>query len=196
MGLTAHLLRTARKPRISVPPPRFVYGRPALPFSAKPLKWYFKYRLMGLCCVMISQKRHLWQLLLTEATSPSQVEEDGREQAIREVVETFYLSVRDDPILGPVFNTHVADWDKHLATMCDFWSAAVYRTGRYKGRPLEVHRRIPKLSLSQFDRWLELWGVTARATAKESLANHLISLAQRMGNTMTRQLTIQSRING
>ena len=49
---------------------------------------------------------------------------------------------RRDERLGPVFEAHVHEWDVHLARMTDFWSAALLRSGRYSGRPVERHRAI------------------------------------------------------
>ena len=80
-----------------------------------------------------------------------------REQEIARLVDRFYTVVRGDPVLGPVFERHVADWSKHLRTMGDFWSAAIYRTGRYSGRPLESHREIPDIRAEHFPRRLHLW---------------------------------------
>jgi hemoglobin len=36
------------------------------------------------------------------------------ETAIAACVEDFYAKARKDPLLGPVFNAAVADWDVHL----------------------------------------------------------------------------------
>ena len=40
------------------------------------------------------------------------------EEAIRRLVDTFYVKVRADSELGPIFDREIAgDWDAHLATM-------------------------------------------------------------------------------
>ena len=64
------------------------------------------------------------------------------EELIRDVVVEFYRRARRDDRLGPVFEAHVHEWERHLARMNDFWSAALLRTGRYSGRPVEQHRAI------------------------------------------------------
>src|SRR5262249_8539712 len=61
------------------------------------------------------------------------------EDLIRDVVVEFYRRARRDGLLGPVFEAHVREWDAHLGRMTDFWSAALLRTGRYTGRPVEAH---------------------------------------------------------
>jgi hemoglobin len=73
-----------------------------------------------------------------------------REQEISLLITRFYEAARNDAVLGPVFEAHVADWDKHLRAMNDFWSAAIYHTGRYSGRPLEAHRLIPDIRAEHF----------------------------------------------
>src|SRR5262249_21275438 len=72
------------------------------------------------------------------------------EDLIRDVVAEFYRRARRDGRLGPVFEAQVNEWDAHLARMNDFWSAALLRTGRYSGRPVETHRRIGGLSARHF----------------------------------------------
>ena len=84
------------------------------------------------------------------------------EDLIRAVVVEFYRRARRDDRLGPVFEAHVDEWDGHLARMTDFWSAALLRTGRYSGRPVEQHRAIAGLSDGHFDRWVELFEATVR----------------------------------
>jgi hemoglobin len=83
------------------------------------------------------------------------------EEAIARLVETFYGEIRADPELGPIFEAAIGDrWDRHLATMKDFWSSVVNTTGRYKGQPVPVHARLP-IAPAHFERWLALWGETA-----------------------------------
>ena len=36
------------------------------------------------------------------------------EAEVAELVDAFYARVRDDAILGPVFEDNVADWSRHL----------------------------------------------------------------------------------
>jgi hemoglobin len=84
------------------------------------------------------------------------------EAMIRRLVHGFYAKVRRDGVLGPVFDRAVADWDEHLAKLCDFWSSVTLMTGRYKGQPMPVHAGIPEIGPELFARWLALFGETAR----------------------------------
>ncbi|HEX6860969.1 MAG TPA: group III truncated hemoglobin [Caulobacteraceae bacterium] len=82
------------------------------------------------------------------------------EAMISDVVETFYGRVREDEVLGPIFNARVEDWPEHLAKLKDFWSSVLLMTGRFKGRPMPVHAAIPDIGRAEFDHWLALFART------------------------------------
>lgn len=84
------------------------------------------------------------------------------EVMIDRLVRHFYASVRLDAALGPIFAARIADWEPHLRRMSDFWSSVMLRTGRYHGQPMPMHARMP-VDASHFDRWLELFGASARS---------------------------------
>jgi hemoglobin len=107
-----------------------------------------------------------------------------REAELARLVDHFYAAARNDSLLGPVFESRVSDWDSHLAAMRDFWSGAVYRTGRYRGRPLEVHRRIEELSPAHFARWLILWEQSVARMVSSDARGPLVALARRMHDRM------------
>jgi hemoglobin len=95
------------------------------------------------------------------------------EDAIVRLVDAFYARVRQDPELGPVFERAIgADgWPMHLRRMYDFWSSVMLTTGRYKGNPLAVHADVPEIEEAMFERWLALFGETARDMFPEELAD-------------------------
>jgi hemoglobin len=109
---------------------------------------------------------------------------------IRDVVEEFYRRARRDDRLGPVFESHVDSWDVHLARMVDFWSAALLRTGRYSGRPVERHRAIEGLGLEHFDRWIALFEATVRDLCAPAEAAAFLARGVRMREGMTRSLRL------
>jgi hemoglobin len=107
---------------------------------------------------------------------------------IRAVVVEFYRRARRDDRLGPVFEVHVRGWDEHLARMVDFWSAALLRTGRYSGRPVERHREIDGLDTGHFDRWIELFEGTVRDLCPAGEADSFLVRARLMREGMTKVL--------
>ncbi len=109
------------------------------------------------------------------------------EDQIAELVDTFYTRVRQDDLIGPIFEVHVANWDTHLAKMKRFWSSAILRSGTYSGRPFEAHRKIPGLEQRHFDRWQSIFTeVTERVVPRAS--NVFQDLGQRMGVSMLARL--------
>lgn len=85
------------------------------------------------------------------------------EAMIEAVVHAFYAQVRRDPLIGPIFNGTIPaeEWPDHLRKLCDFWSSMLLRTGRYEGRPLPPHLKLPELGEAHFRRWLQLFRDTA-----------------------------------
>lgn len=116
---------------------------------------------------------------------------DGRitEAQIRTLVHTFYARVREDREIGPIFERRFADrWEGHLARMCDFWSSIMLATGRYRGNPLESHRRIPELRSAHFDRWLSLFYEVALEVLPEPIALDISGRAARMRLVLERHI--------
>jgi hemoglobin len=106
------------------------------------------------------------------------------EDMIRELVHAFYAAVRRDPLLGPIFNAKVADWDEHLATLCRFWSSVTLLTGAYKGRPMLVHAAIPDLGATHFARWLALFKETAERVCPAAAAEIFVDRSQRIAESL------------
>ena len=66
------------------------------------------------------------------------------EADIKLLVDSFYDSVNQDELLGPIFNDIAnVEWSLHLPTMYDFWSSVLFGTARYKGRPFPKHLALP-----------------------------------------------------
>jgi hemoglobin len=110
--------------------------------------------------------------------------------AMPEVLRVFYARVRQDDLLGPIFNAAVHDWDDHLDRIGDFWSSVMLGTGRYKGNPVAKHlphaARIDRIA---FDRWLGLWGETTNDLLPPAAAEALQAKAARIAESL--QLAIQ-----
>ena len=65
---------------------------------------------------------------------------------------------RRDDVLGPIFDSAVADWPEHLEKLPAFWSSVMLTSGRYKGQPMAAHFRHEQAMTSEnFGCWLALW---------------------------------------
>jgi hemoglobin len=103
---------------------------------------------------------------------------------VSKLVHGFYARVREDPVLGPYFDRQVADWERHLPKMVDFWSSALRGTRNYRGTPMPVHCALPALTPVLFERWLELFRATASALPNRSMAARAIELSQRIAQSL------------
>lgn len=109
--------------------------------------------------------------------------DDITERAIAALVERFYTRARRDPMIGPVFNAAVEDWDGHLRKLCDFWSSVMLTTGRYKGNPLAAHVKHP-IDPMFFERWLTLWRETAGELFAPAVAERFRDKADRIADSL------------
>ncbi len=128
-------------------------------------------------------------LPLTERALTSPRAEVVSEADIRRLVDAFYDTVRDDDLIGPIFERRVANWSHHLPKMYDFWSTVVLHSARYSGRPIEVHRVIAGLSPAHFERWLSLWEATVARVIDRPARDAFVQAARRMASSMSTRLT-------
>ena len=105
------------------------------------------------------------------------------ETMIAGLVDAFYTNVRADPLLGPVFDARIADWEPHLQQMRLFWSSVALMSGVYHGRPMPKHLPLP-VDAVHFDRWLELFEATAREVCPPAAADHFIERARRIAESL------------
>lgn len=89
---------------------------------------------------------------------------------INDFVEGFYAKVRQDDILGPIFNERVDDWPEHLSKLKQFWASVLHNAGTYSGRPMPVHVAIPEIGREHFDHWLQLFRSTLDELASQQKA--------------------------
>jgi hemoglobin len=85
------------------------------------------------------------------------------EASLSEQVNRFYALAKVDPLLGPV-------------------QAMVGGRG-YGGNPFAKHQD-HGIEPAMFDRWLELWGQTAKALFAPELADRLIQRAELIGRSL------------
>ncbi|MCG2596435.1 DUF1971 domain-containing protein [Achromobacter insuavis] len=113
-------------------------------------------------------------------TSPDLPAAPITEDDIQRLVHRFYARVRQDAALGPIFNARVTDWPAHLSMLCDFWSALLLETRRFKGAPIPAHARIPDLSWPLFQRWLALFHEVTAELGPPALQARADAMAERI----------------
>lgn len=126
---------------------------------------------------------------LTDAERRASIVQQMRERTgvdeamIDQLVRGFYARVREDELLGPVFNSRIHDWEPHLQRMCGFWSSVVLSSGVYHGQPMRMHLPLP-VDAVHFDRWLSLFEQTARDLFEERIAAAFIEPARRIAMSL------------
>jgi len=92
------------------------------------------------------------------------------ETVLEALIPAFYARVRDDAMIGQLFNKAIGDWDEHLHKLTAFWSSVMLTSGRYKGNPVAAHRKHSNaITPEMFERWLALWAeVTGEQLAPEA----------------------------
>ena len=113
---------------------------------------------------------------------------------IERLVNTFYDKVREDKLLGFIFDDVAKlDWAAHLPKMYACWETVIFRSAGYTGNPLGAHARLVPLTAMgrpQFDRWLALFTATVDGLFSGENAEHIKSAASDMANV------IHAKING
>jgi len=99
---------------------------------------------------------------------------------VSRLVDSFYARIRADAMLGPIFETQVADWDEHLGRMKRFWRSILFSSGEYSGNPMRKHVVIPGLGREHFVHWLEMFYATLRDESANAEAVALVGERARM----------------
>lgn len=118
---------------------------------------------------------------MTETARLDHVDEDS----IRRLVDAFYVKVRDDAELGPVFAGVIrGDWQPHLDKMYAFWSSVMLKSGHYKGNPVIKHAAIPTMKPELFARWLTLFHATCGEQFDDTVSAEFRVRAERIAESL------------
>ncbi len=112
---------------------------------------------------------------------------EGREQII-EIVDRFYARVREDDLIGPIFNDVAqVNWETHTQKIYDFWEMLLFGSEDYKGRPFPPH--IPLgLKPEHFQRWLQLFFSTVDDSFEGQKADEIKMRALNIGRNFLNNL--------
>ena len=106
---------------------------------------------------------------------------------VRVLVHTFYDKIRQNEMLGPIFNGHITDeqWPVHLSKLTDFWESNLFGVRTFRGSPSKAHVKVDKnlnhtISQEHFAQWLQIWFETIDELYEGELANNAKDMARRM----------------
>lgn len=111
---------------------------------------------------------------------------DNRED-ISKLVHTFYAKIRNNELLGPIFNSHISEeqWSEHLKKLTDFWETNLFGIAKFKGNPSAKHINVDKnmnysIEQTHFGVWLQLWFETIDQLFEGELAFKAKQSARKM----------------
>lgn len=108
------------------------------------------------------------------------------------MVDSFYGAIREDELLGPVFNGVIKNnWTKHLDTMYRFWQTVLLHEFAYKGSPFVPHRKLP-IEAHHFERWLYLFNTSLDKNFSGKIAEEAKFRAQKMAEMFMYKLKSNS----
>ncbi len=85
---------------------------------------------------------------------------------IRTMVNTFYVKILKDDIVGPFFIAKLGDdmsdehWLPHLDLLVNFWASIALGDTDYRGNPFAPHTQLGELKRETFEQWLVLFSET------------------------------------
>jgi len=85
---------------------------------------------------------------------------------ITTMVNTFYIKVLKDDIVGPFFIAKLGDdmgneyWLPHLDLLVNFWASIALGDTDYRGNPFAPHTQLGELKRETFEQWLVLFAET------------------------------------
>jgi hemoglobin len=107
---------------------------------------------------------------------------------VQRMVNTFYGKIREDDMLGIIFNQNIQDrWPQHLDKMYRFWQTILLEEYTYDGRPFPPHAHLP-IGKVHFDQWLSLFEETVHALFEGSKADEAIWRAKKMATLFESKL--------
>jgi len=112
---------------------------------------------------------------------------------VKLLVDQFYIKVRANSVLGPIFNTIIKDWETHLDHLTTFWETSLFigkkLEHKYVGNPLIAHEKVDvildhTITEMHFGIWLNLWYATLDQFFEGEIADNAKRRARKMGTFM------------
>ena len=107
----------------------------------------------------------------------------GERDGISRLLRHFYADVRQDPLIGPIFDVQIKDWNDHLEIIASFWEAVIGGPRTYTG-PMPMKHLPLRLREEHFERWLFLWQANCRAQLPTDVAREMIALANHIAHRL------------
>ncbi|SHH16815.1 hemoglobin [Chryseolinea serpens] len=106
---------------------------------------------------------------------------------IEMLVDRFYETVREDPLLAPQF-AHV-EWARHLPTMYNFWSSMMLGEQSYRGNPFQKHVGLP-LERQHFNTWIKIFMDIVDGNFRGEKAEEIKKRAQQIAGVFQHRMNL------
>lgn len=114
---------------------------------------------------------------------------------IKLLVDTFYGKVRQDELIGPIFDEVIGDrWPVHLQKMYSFWQTVLLGEHTYGGAPFPPHLKLP-IGQTHFDRWIGIFNATVDELFHGKIAEEAKWRAEKMAQMFTHKLSYYRQRN-
>ena len=107
----------------------------------------------------------------------------GGSEGISRFLRHFYADVRQDPLIGPIFDARIKDWKHHLEIIASFWETLIGGPSTY-ARPMPMKHLPLRLREEDFERSLFLWQANCRAQLPSDAAKEMIDLADNISHRL------------
>jgi len=107
----------------------------------------------------------------------------GGHDGILKLIRPFYVDIRQHQLLGPIFNSHVKDWELHLAKITEFWALQSGGQSKYRGGFAGAHMGLG-VQREHFEHWLGLWKFNNARSLAPREAEEFNALAVQLGERL------------
>ena len=121
--------------------------------------------------------------MTSETTAKSLYERLGGHDGILKLIHPFYADVRQHALLGPIFNSHIQDWDAHLKKITEFWALQAGGESTYRGGFAGAHMGLG-MQREHFEQWLGLWEFNNARSLAPREAEEMNALAHRLAGRL------------
>ncbi len=111
------------------------------------------------------------------------------------LINSFYLKVMTDPIIGHFFTETNFSLETHIPVMISFWESILFKVPSYSGNPMIKHIALNKIFRMQeqhFATWLVLWESNLHSHFTGPIAQEAIIRARSIAQIMEAKIGLTS----
>jgi len=109
----------------------------------------------------------------------------GGVTTLQNLLRHFYADIRQDVVLGPIFDSRIHDWPAHLQKIGSFWARQLGAPSDYPGGFAGAHLSLG-IQPEHVTRWLGLWERNCRQHLNPDSAEWMITRAHDIATHLRR----------